>query len=426
MDTGSRAAWGWAAYDGVATVVWRRPERTPWLRGPERYSLVVRAAFVVWTGYLLLLTLVTAVPPLLGVGPVGLRGRDAAVALAVCGGAELAALLAIRWPVAGLRVLVPSGLVAILLPAPVTVLGASLWVFVVTACFLIVVVGLTHPPRIAVAAWALLAVIVLLRAGDDVLFSLLALSTTLLAAVSARSRREAAQRLLAERQRAGTALAEQAVLAERARIAREMHDVVAHHLSLIAVRCESAPYRLTGLPEPVSAEFGEVATASRQALGELQALLGVLRADGQPAEHAPQPGFPQLVPLLEDARASGAEVDWTVDVGEPAPSAAVGLTVYRIVQEALANAVRHAAGAPVHVRVGAAPGELTVEVVSGAGRDRGPGSGLGLVGMRERAALLGGSVHAGPEGPGWVVRARLPRRAADPSPGLLLGEETAS
>jgi signal transduction histidine kinase len=186
-----------------------------------------------------------------------------------------------------------------------------------------------------------------------------------------------------------------------------MHDVVAHHMSMIAVRAETAPYRLVDVSPSVRAELAEVAAAARQSLGEMQNLLGVLR-DGDEVERAPQPGISELATLLSSSRAAGADVSW--DLHRPEIPPALGLTAYRIVQQCLANAAQHAAGSSVQVRLDHRDGQLRIEVVNGPGTAGStPGSGAGLTGMRERALVHGGSLEAAatPDG-GFAVSATLP------------------
>ncbi|CCH34731.1 histidine kinase [Actinosynnema sp. NPDC047251] len=192
---------------------------------------------------------------------------------------------------------------------------------------------------------------------------------------------------------------EKAVLVERARIAREMHDVVAHHMSMVVVRCETAPYRISGLPEAGLREFAELGAAARAAITDMQGLLGVLRADDQRPDHAPQPGLADIRVLAPQASVADVEV----------PSA-VGLTAYRVVQEALTNATRHAPGSAVSVVVSAVDGAVEVFVRNTAGGpSTGGGGGHGLVGMRERVAVHGGTVTASStEDGGFAVRARIP------------------
>ncbi|MET7704521.1 histidine kinase [Micromonospora sp. NPDC005413] len=221
----------------------------------------------------------------------------------------------------------------------------------------------------------------------------------------------AAQTELSEREQE-----RRAVLEERTRIAREMHDVVAHHMSLIAVQAETAPYRLTNVPAPAAAEFVAIAASARDALNDMRRLLGVLRSESTGPQTAPQPDLTDLGAMVDAARRAGMPV--TLDAGPvddgqvPAP---VGLAAYRIVQEGLANAARHAAGAAVRVTVHADQSTLGVRVQNAPpddGRARPEtelDAGHGVTGMRERATSLGGTFSAGPlpDG-GYAVAAELP------------------
>lgn len=204
-----------------------------------------------------------------------------------------------------------------------------------------------------------------------------------------------------------------AVAAERARVARELHDVVAHHLSLIAVRAETAPYRLPGLAGPVAGEFGSLSGLAREALTDMRRLLGVMRQD-QPAALAPQPQVTDLPELVAVARRAGVPVELTFPAELGQVPAGVGVCAYRIVQESLSNASQHAPGAAVTVSVGQEQGAVRLRVTNGpgtpAGQDRAElRPGHGLTGMRERVALLGGSLSAGPApGGGFEVCAVLP------------------
>jgi signal transduction histidine kinase len=207
--------------------------------------------------------------------------------------------------------------------------------------------------------------------------------------------------------------AQRAVLEERARIARELHDVVAHHMSLIAVQAETAPYRLAGLPEDVCAEFGSLSATAREALSDMRRLLGVLRQD-QPASLAPQPQLGDIPSLVDAARRAGVPIQLSVPSAfAPVPSG-VGICAYRIVQESLSNASQHAPAAAVTVSVCQDGEAVLVRVSNGPSipvtDHRGPrGSGHGLAGMRERVALLGGSFSAGPAANGgFEVRATIP------------------
>ncbi len=207
-----------------------------------------------------------------------------------------------------------------------------------------------------------------------------------------------------ERERAEHA----AVAEERGRIARELHDVVAHGVSVIAIQADAAEAALDRDPELARAPLRTIRGSAKEALEEMRRLLGVLREDGDGGELAPQPGLGQLGELVEHARGAGVDVTLAVDGAPRAVAPGLDLSAYRIVQEGLTNVRKHAAGAPARVRVTWAPRELALEV-----RDEGPGgtpgSGHGLVGMRERVRLHGGELHAGPvTGGGFAVHARLP------------------
>ena len=227
------------------------------------------------------------------------------------------------------------------------------------------------------------------------------------------SRLRAQDSLAAQTERAEAERARRAVLEERARIARELHDVVAHHMSLIAVRAETAPYRLTGLPESARDEFSSLSEVAREALTEMRRLLGVLRHD-QPAALAPQPQLTDLPALVDAARQSGVPVELSLPPAPGQVPAGVGVCAYRIVQESLSNASQHAPGAPITVSVDHDRGAVVLRVANGPGGHpvppgNQPGTGHGLTGMHERVALLGGSLTAGPAPDGgFVVSAVLP------------------
>jgi signal transduction histidine kinase len=282
---------------------------------------------------------------------------------------------------------------------------ALIYVFLVV----LFVVGSIQPPGVLVWVW--LATLPLALPGVDLggrPAAIVVLTGALLGGYQVQRRRLAGRRL-AEAQERGT------VLTERARIARELHDVVAHHMSMIAVRTETAPYRLTDLPESARTEFAEISQASREALTEMRRLLGVLRSDEPQLPTAPQPGLADLPELVASARAAGTEVTVDVDAALPELPAAVDVSAYRILQEALTNAARHAPGAAVRVVVGGTAGDLSLSVRNDPS-DVPPsdaGAGYGVRGMRERAAMLGGQLRAGPAGDGgFEVSAVLPLQAA--------------
>jgi signal transduction histidine kinase len=219
--------------------------------------------------------------------------------------------------------------------------------------------------------------------------------------------------LAAQTERTELEQARRTVLEERTRIARELHDVVAHHMSLIAVRAETAPYRLSDLPESARTEFGSISDVAREALTEMRRLLGVLRHD-QPTKLAPQSQLADLPALVDATRRAGVSVELSLPPALDQVPSGVGVCAYRIVQESLSNASQHAPGAAVTVSVGHDFGAVLLRVANGPGGPAGPprnerGPGHGLTGMRERVALLGGSLSAGPAPDGgFVVSAVLP------------------
>jgi signal transduction histidine kinase len=232
------------------------------------------------------------------------------------------------------------------------------------------------------------------------------------------TRRRLQRELVQGRAREQRQQARSALLEERARIARELHDVVAHHMSVIAVRAETAPFRIPGLPEAVKDDMAETGAIAREALTEMRRLLGVLRGADAGAELAPQPGMDGLEGLVAAVRGAGLAVDLRVDGGQRPLPAGVGLSAYRILQEALSNTLRHAPGAHVAVEVGYEPDRLRLRVQNDAppplGAERPPPAppGHGIVGMRERAAMLGGTMAAGPTSDGgFLVEAVLPLEA---------------
>ena len=208
--------------------------------------------------------------------------------------------------------------------------------------------------------------------------------------------------------------ARRAVLEERSRIARDLHDVVAHRMSLVVVQAQSAPARLGDLPAPVAQEFLSISEQAREALNEVRGMLGVLRSESTGVANAPQQGLQDVEALLAQTRDAGVDLTWEL-YGDPATVGdAVGLVVYRILQEALANASRHAPGSRVRVRVEVTD-EVRVEVRSRLGDLEGPdspGHGTGLIGMADRARSVGGRVETGPDGEEFVVRAWLPTTAS--------------
>jgi len=220
--------------------------------------------------------------------------------------------------------------------------------------------------------------------------------------------------------RAAQQAARRAVADERLRIARELHDVITHSMSLITAKAAVANYLIGAQPDGVGDALTVIEDTGRRALAEMRRMLGVLRSDTPGAdpdgERAPAPGLGDLAVLAERAGQAGVAVDLDVPAGDDLPEG-VALAAYRIVQEALTNVVKHAAPTRCRVRVTRAGPEVLIEVTDAGGyrpaRPPAPG-GLGIIGMRERAALFGGEVEAGPgPGGGFRVTARLPLAAAD-------------
>jgi len=224
--------------------------------------------------------------------------------------------------------------------------------------------------------------------------------------VIVRARREAAA--LAGRNAALERQAEQAAAAERARIARELHDIVAHHLSVVVLQAAGA--RASG--QPAAGALQKIERSGREALTEMRRLLSVLREPREETARYPQPGVGELPALAESVRAAGLAVDLIVDGDHGTLPAAVDVSAYRIVQEALTNVLKHAGPAHAEVAVGRVDGAVTIEVTDdGAGipASGAQAGGQGLTGMRERVAIFGGELQAGPRpGGGYAVRARLP------------------
>jgi signal transduction histidine kinase len=209
--------------------------------------------------------------------------------------------------------------------------------------------------------------------------------------------------------------ADEARDAERRRIAREMHDVLAHRLSLLSVHAGALEFNSDAPAEEVAEAAGVIRESARAALEELRGVIGVLREDtGESLTQPPQPTLADLPALVEESRAAGMRITARIELGDAAPPAAVGRTAYRIVQEGLTNARKHAPGAAVTLSVDGTVHDLRIEVRSLApvavASPALPGAGTGLIGLAERVTLAGGELESGvdPEG-AFVLRARLPR-----------------
>ena len=270
-------------------------------------------------------------------------------------------------------------------------------------------------------SWVVVTAAVVTAIGGIVVYgqppatAFLTAAVPVLAGVVVRTRRGNTERLaVQERRHEG----ERALLEERQRIARELHDVVAHHMSVIAIQAEAGPYKVQDPPKELVESFAEIRASALSGLKELRRVLGVLRSDTP--DTAPQPGLDDLEELLESARSAGLTVtSATSGTARPLP-AGVDLSAYRIIQEALSNAMRHAPGAAVQVKLYYGDAALVVEIRNDhcppgtrapAEQDGAPGEGggHGIIGMRERATMLGGHLQAGPTEKGeFLVTAALP------------------
>jgi signal transduction histidine kinase len=290
-------------------------------------------------------------------------------------------------------------------------------------------VGAFRSWREALATWwasALFCIVLALadprgRTIDDAETSLIVYTTNsvlvLFGTIAWRQRGAVRRQLTEARRDMALEQAQRALVEERNRIARELHDVVAHSMSVIHMQATSAAYRITDVDAESRAEFKRIAAGTRATLREMRQLLALLRDETTDSELRPMPDLEHLGELVESARRGGIPVELAVtgDIRTADLPDTVALAAYRIVQESLSNVVRHAPGASTRVRVSVDDTELTVEVtndvptrVPGPIEDAGRVS-HGLVGMRERVRLTGGSLHAGarPEG-GYRVTARFP------------------
>jgi signal transduction histidine kinase len=267
--------------------------------------------------------------------------------------------------------------------------------------------AISSPVIVVIAAHHGLALAFHQNSGSSAVpLSLLQLVAFWLAGVFVRDRRQATW--LAARSEELQRQAEQAAAAERARIARELHDIIAHHLSVVVLHAAGA--RAAGRADPET--LAEIEYSGRQALTETRRLFGVLRDPEEETGRAPQPGIGELPALAGSLRAAGLEVSLSIDGEHAALPPAVNVSAYRIVQEALTNVLKHAGPARAEVTVDCTDIAVTIEVT-----DDGPGNpsapaltgGHGLTGMRERVALFGGDLRAGPRpGGGFTVCAWLP------------------
>jgi signal transduction histidine kinase len=337
----------------------------------------------------------------------------------------------------------PRCVLAIILPVAVLSLclqrGGSATIYVAMALYSVVVVssrraGLVITGLVAGAVLAATiagggATVILSSNGGVVLVLLgwLAAENTRASRVYAQQQAERAAEQAAAAEAEQAAQVRRAMADERAQIARELHDIVAHAMSVIAVRSGVARMVIDTDPGQAREALGIIETTTRRSLHEMRLLVGVLRdAQDQQVELTPLPGLADLDRLVAASAAAGVTVDVTVDGAVRPLPAAPDLSAYRIVQEALTNVARHAGPTHASVRIGYQPHEMTIEVADDGPRGPAPspaaraGGGHGLIGMRERAALFGGELAAGPHGSGFRVWATLStadgRGGGPPSP----------
>ncbi|WP_238697364.1 histidine kinase [Streptomyces sp. E2N166] len=285
----------------------------------------------------------------------------------------------------------------------------------------LVIVAIRTRPRTAAWMWALTgayALVVETLFGDgeyNTSAPMLFLSALALLVVAVRHvRREAQQEVTAQQTVTAHERSRRTLLEERTTIARELHDVVAHHMSVVAIQAEAAPYRVENPPPELERAFATIRENAVAALTELRRVLGVVRAEDYEAPDAPQPTLADLDALLANVRDAGLSVEKAVTGAVRELPPGVELSAYRIVQEALSNTLRHAPGATARVEVSYVLGGLGLRIVNGPIPEPtlvkpSPGAGHGVTGMRERVSMLNGEMTAGPtDDGGYEVAVFLP------------------
>jgi signal transduction histidine kinase len=413
---------GWAGWARVVAggvgMLWR--DLNPSAGAPLAPLPGQRIRWLAWLPHLLVGALAVALGTVAGWEAATDAGVPSRLALTLGIAQGLPLVLALYRPMAGFWLSLAAGM---LVSEVMRAGGAgSVWAepSLLVHLGVLALVGLQTRPRVLVELWLLTlgagAILVQrmpgLNASPD-LAEMTTLSAIVLLAAGALGGRREAQRRLAEQQRiSDSERARRALLEERTRIARELHDVVAHHMSVIAIQAEAAPYRVPEPPEELARSFATIRATASEGLHELRRLVGVLRADGAAADAGPQPTLERLGELVATVERAGTTVTTAVTgMSRPLPPG-VELSAYRIVQEALSNAVRHAPGSQVEVELGYRPAALHLRVVNGPARSApvpSPGTGHGVLGMAERAAMLGGELTAEPRPDGgFAVTAVLP------------------
>ncbi|MFD7128553.1 MULTISPECIES: sensor histidine kinase [Streptomyces] len=332
--------------------------------------------------------------------------------------------------------LVPAIAVAMTLIRPVAAFWASMLATVFCAVLgseglwgpsafgaqvvVLVVVAARTRPRTAAWMWLLTLLFgVLLEGGDPSITAPLATLSAfaLLVVAVVQIRRDAEREVTVQRTVTAVERDRRTLLEERTTIARELHDVVAHHMSVVAIQAEAAPYRVENPPPELEQAFVTIRENAVAALTELRRVLGVVRAEDYEAPDAPQPTLAALDRLLDNVRETGLETEKVITGAVRELPQGVELSAYRIVQEALSNSLRHAPGASARVELGYVLGGLGLRVVNGPPRGLvkpSPGAGHGITGMRERVAMLNGEMTAGTtEDGGYEIAVFLPVPLSD-------------
>jgi signal transduction histidine kinase len=352
--------------------------------------------------------------------------RDGELLLLASAAAAVPLLLRELWPLAAWRIALPSMFFVVSIteqvyetsgPANPYPIGA-----VLTYLLVLYSVGVRCARHISVGVWLLSVLGILILTPTPVVFlGAVMTAAALLFGYNVRVRRQAQRQVAEEEQRTEDERAARAVLEERSRIARELHDVVAHHMSVIAIQAEAAPIKAPADPEVLKAELAGIRGTALEALTELRRILGVLREGDEALETAPQPDLADIDQLLTSSRAAGLAVTMTTTGRPPPVPGGIGLATYRVLQESLSNALRHAPGAAVRVHLAYYDDRLDLRVEN----DRPPPTsptrsihrpapprsrgGQGLTGMRERIGAYGGTLTIGPTAAGgFAVAATIP------------------
>ncbi|MGY6658887.1 sensor histidine kinase [Amycolatopsis sp. TRM77291] len=374
----------YVAFTGTDT----SPTRTAGLRTLRSVALT---GFGLWAGFLAFA---------IGSAPPAVKTFNVVITVLPC-------LLAIRSPLWGWRVL----LVGIVLTPPTLPQMVQFWSWpwspglALAAAVVFYLVGAGNDQRelTCVVLISFAVMVPFLRDWRDAALLMVLAGALFFLGNTVRQRRLADEARVAQQDRRIAEERRAAVLEERAVIARELHDVVAHHMSVLALRADSARFRFAGpgkadVDDGVWREFADLAGTAREGLTELRRLLGVLRSEDREVLTAPQPGLAMISELVERVRAVGTPCELDVGGDLDAVPAGVALSVCRIVQEALSNAIRHAPGAPVSVELVTGPRSIRLVIENGPGerplRTGQTGTGHGLLGMRERAAMLAADLEA--------------------------------